>query len=187
LPTARIQRDVGGYSLEVPAMQKNIFLPAAAFLVGAFFSVKANAVDVGQAAPQFTLPSLMQNQPVNLQSFKGKVVYLDFWASWCAPCRTSFPLLNELHGKLKSQDFEVVAINLDEDKTNAEKFLKEIPVGFTVLHNSSGEWADNYVVESMPTSFIIDKQGVVRVIHSGFTSDDITDIEQKITALLAEK
>lgn len=147
----------------------------------------AHATDVGQAAPQFTLPTLQQEQPTTLQQYAGKVVYLDFWASWCAPCRTSFPLLDKLHEKLKEQGFEVVAINLDEDKAKAGKFLEEIPVGFTVLRDAKGEWADQYVVESMPTSFIIDKQGVVQKIHHGFTSGDIQEIEEKITQLLAQK
>ncbi len=147
----------------------------------------ANATDVGQPAPQFTLPTLLQDKPTALKQFAGKVVYLDFWASWCAPCRTSFPLLNQLHEKLKAQGFEVVAINLDEDKANAEKFLQEYPVSFTVLRDAKGEWADQFVVESMPTSFIIDKQGVVQNIHHGFTSDDIKELEEKITKLLAQK
>ncbi|NOU42582.1 MAG: TlpA family protein disulfide reductase [Methyloglobulus sp.] len=148
--------------------------------------LSAHATDVGQPAPQFTLPTLQQDQPTALKQFAGKVVYLDFWASWCAPCRTSFPLLNKLHEKLKAKGFEVVAINLDEDKANAEKFLKEFPVSFTVLRDAKGEWADQFVVESMPTSFIIDKQGVVQNIHHGFTSEDIKELEPKITALLGK-
>lgn len=147
----------------------------------------AYASEVGQPAPQFTLPTLLQDQPTTLQQFSGKVVYLDFWASWCAPCRTSFPLLNKLHQKLKAQGFEVVAVNLDEDKANAEKFLKEIPVEFTILRDAKGEWSDKYVVESMPTSFIIDKQGVIQNIHKGFTSNDIEELEHKISELLAKK
>ncbi len=146
----------------------------------------ANATEVGQAAPQFTLPTLQGDQPISLKQFAGKVVYVDFWASWCAPCRTSFPLLNKLHEKLKSKGFEVVGINLDEDKANAEKFLKEFPVGFTVLRDAKGEWADQFVVESMPTSFILDKQGVVQLIHHGFTSNDVKELEEKITSLLAK-
>lgn len=146
----------------------------------------ANATDVGQPAPQFTLPTLQADQPTALKQYAGKVIYLDFWASWCAPCRTSFPLLNKLHEKLKAKGFEVVGINLDEDKANAEKFLKEFPVSFTVLRDAKGEWADKFVVESMPTSFIIDKQGVVQNIHHGFASDDIKELEEKITQLLAK-
>lgn len=147
----------------------------------------ANATEVGQSAPQFTLPTLKNDAPTALKQFAGKVVYLDFWASWCAPCKTSFPLLNKLHAKLKAQGFEVVAVNLDEDKTLAEKFLQEVPVEFSVLRDAKGEWADQYVVDSMPTSFIIDRNGIVQKIHHGFTSDDIKEIEIKITELLAKK
>jgi thiol-disulfide isomerase/thioredoxin len=164
---------------------KNKFLIAFALLIN-IFTVTADASEVGQPAPQFTLPTLLQDQPVSLQKYSGKVVYLDFWASWCAPCRTSFPLLNKLHQKLKAQGFEVVAVNLDEDKAKAEAFLKEIPVDFTILRDAKGEWSDKYVVESMPTSFIIDKQGVIQNIHKGFTSNDINELEHKITELLAK-
>lgn len=156
-------------------------------LASCWFSATASAVEVGQAAPPFTLPTLQTEQATTLQQFAGKVVYLDFWASWCAPCRTSFPLLNKLHEKLKAQGFTVLAVNLDEDKANAEKFLKEIPVSFSVLRDADGSWSDKYGVESMPTSYIIDKQGVVQNIHRGFASDDIKELEAKITALLAKK
>jgi thiol-disulfide isomerase/thioredoxin len=162
-------------------------MPLLALALLATSTFTANATDVGQPAPQFTLPALQQGQATALKDKLGKVIYLDFWASWCAPCRTSFPLLNKLHEKLKAQGFEVVAINLDEDKAKAEKFIQEIPVGFTVLHDAKGEWADKYVVESMPTSFIIDKQGVVQKIHHGFTASDIDELEKKITELLAKK
>ena len=72
-------------------------------------------------------------------------------------------------------------------RADAEKFLQEYPVSFTVLRDAKGEWADQFVVESMPTSFIIDKQGVVQNIHHGFTTDDIKELEEKITKLLAQK
>ena len=150
-------------------------------------STAANATEIGEPAPLFTLPTLKQAQPTALSAFAGKVVYVDFWASWCAPCRTSFPLLNKLHQELKAQGFEVVAVNLDEDKTKAEQFLAEFQVGFTVLRDETGEWADRYVVESMPTSFIVDRQGVVRHIHHGFTGTDIGELQQTISRLLAAK
>ncbi len=166
-------------------MQKSKLLPW--LLSAILFNSTAHALEVGEAAPQFTLPTLLQGQPTALKQFAGKVVYLDFWASWCAPCRTSFPLLNKLHEKLKAQGFEVIAINQDEDKTNAEKFLKEIPVSFTVLQDATGAWSEKYAIESMPTSYVLDRQGVIQKIHHGFASDDIKDIEAKIVQLLAKK
>jgi thiol-disulfide isomerase/thioredoxin len=166
--------------------KKTTSLTIAAVLATAF-SCSVTATDIGQIAPPFSLPTLQHEQPTSLSQFAGKVVYLDFWASWCAPCRTSFPLLNQLHQKLKAQGFEVIAINLDEDKANADKFLHEFPVNFTVLRDTQGTWADQYVVESMPTSFIIDKQGIVQHIHHGFTHDDIVGLEDKVSQLLAKK
>lgn len=150
-------------------------------------SFSANATEVGQSAPSFTLPNEKTNSPVALKQFAGKVIYLDFWASWCAPCKTSFPLLNKLYAKLKSQGFEVIAVNLDENKNLCDKFLQDVSVDFTVLRDEKGEWADKYIVETMPTSFIIDKNGIVQKIHHGFNSDDIKEIEAIITGLLAKK
>jgi thiol-disulfide isomerase/thioredoxin len=166
-------------------MNKNLSSIAFVILTSAT-CFTAHATDVGQPAPQFTLPTLQKDQATTLKQYAGKVIYLDFWASWCAPCRTSFPLLNKMHEKLKAKGFEVVAVNLDEDKANAEKFLKEFPISFTVLRDAKGEVSDEFVVESMPTSFIIDKQGVVQNIHHGFTSDDIKELEEKVTQLLAK-
>jgi peroxiredoxin len=80
----------------------------------------------------------------------------------------------------------VIAINLDEDEASAQQFIKEVPVDFTVLYDGKGEWADQYVIESMPTSFIIDKKGRVQKVHQGFTSTDITDIEHTLLSLLAQ-
>ncbi len=151
------------------------------------YTFSVQAVEIGQPAPQFTLPILKNDSPISLKQFVGKIVYLDFWASWCAPCKTSFPLLNKLHAKFKTQGFDVIAVNLDENKDLAEKFLQEVPVDFTVLRDSNGEWADKYVVDSMPTSFIIDKNGVVQKIHHGFVAEDIKEIEAKINELLAKK
>jgi DsbE subfamily thiol:disulfide oxidoreductase len=166
---------------------KNKHYPAILALFASVTSFSAHAVNIGQPAPAFTLPSLQQNTPTALSQFVGKVVYLDFWASWCAPCRTSFPLLNKLHQKLQAQGFDVVAVNLDEDKAKAEQFLKDYPVTFNILSDPAGQWADTFGVESMPTSYIIDKKGVVQHVHHGFASDDIKELETKITQLLTQK
>ena len=144
----------------------------------------ASSTEVGDKAPLFSLPSLNNNQPVALAQFANQVVYLDFWASWCAPCRTSFPLLNELYQKYQKQGFEVVAVNLDEDPEAAQKFLTEFQVAFTTVRDAEGQWAENYEIESMPTSFIIDRQGVVQRVHQGFTKADIEELEMKVTELL---
>ena len=148
--------------------------------------LSASAVEVGQPVPALNLPSFQQNTPTALSQFAGKVVYLDFWASWCAPCRTSFPLLNKLHQKLQAQGFEVIAVNLDEDKAKAAQFLKDFPVTFNILSDPSGQWADKFGVEAMPSSYIIDKKGILQKIHQGFASSDIEELETKIMQLLVQ-
>ena len=142
------------------------------------------AATVGAPAPAFSLPNLQSQQPTALSQFAGKVIYLDFWASWCAPCRTSFPLLESLYKKHGANGFEVVAINLDEESGDAQRFLKDYPVSFTILRDADGQWANTYGVESMPTSFIIDKKGVVQLIHNGFAKADVEELEAKIVELL---
>ncbi|MGR9054226.1 MAG: TlpA family protein disulfide reductase, partial [Gammaproteobacteria bacterium] len=145
------------------------------------------SIEVGDAAPTFTLPRLSDDSGVALAQFADKVVYLDFWASWCAPCRTSFPLLNRLYRKYNARGLEVVAVNLDEERGAAEKFLSDIPVSFNVLRDADGQWAETYAVASMPTSYIIDRQGVVRRVHNGFAKSDIEELENQIVSLLGKK
>lgn len=147
----------------------------------------AFGIETGETAPQFSLPKLSDNTPIALTDYADKVIYLDFWASWCAPCRTSFPLLNGLFKKYRNQGLEVVAINLDEDPEAAQRFIKEFPVDFTVLRDAAGEWAETYRIESMPTSFIIDRSGAVQLVHSGFAKADIDELEHTIISLLKRK
>jgi len=150
------------------------------------FSVSAQALELEQAAPEFSLPQLSSETMNTLSQYRGKVIYLDFWASWCAPCRTSFPLLEKLYQENKDKGFTLVAINMDEEVEAANRFLKTYPATFDILRDAKGQWADTYGVETMPTSFIIDKKGVVRQVHSGFAKDDIVDIEEMVNKLLAE-
>jgi len=154
-------------------------------LISPVFS-SANATEVGEKAPVFSLPKINNQTVVNLQQFAGKVVYLDFWASWCAPCRTSFPIMDNIYQQYRDQGFEVVAINLDEEVASAERFLHNNPVSFTVLRDAEGGWADQYQIESMPTSFMIDRKGVIRYVHQGFSKSDKTELSAKIAQLLKE-
>ncbi len=160
---------------------------AIAFTLGLSTS-SAQALEKGEVAPDFSLPSLSSAQQMtNLSQYRGKVIYLDFWASWCAPCRTSFPLLETLYRQYKDQGFMIVAVNMDENPKAAHRFLKTYPASFDILRDAEGQWADRYGIETMPTSFIIDKKGVIRHIHNGFAKADIADIETTVKHLLAEK
>ena len=121
-----------------------------------------------------------------LAKYKGQVVYLDFWASWCVPCRKSFPWMNEIHKKYEQQGLKVLTINLDADRANADEFLAKYPAQFSVLYDSAGLSARKFKVKGMPSSYLVNKEGKVVSVHVGFFKDKIAEYEQEIEALLAE-
>lgn len=127
-----------------------------------------------------------QNQTVSLNEFKGKVVYVDFWASWCGPCRKSFPWMNAMQQKYREQGLAVVAINLDTDKTLADEFLQQVPAHFTVRFNPEGDVARSFDLLGMPSSFIFNRQGQLVDQHVGFYQEKVTDYEQQLVSLLKE-
>ena len=102
------------------------------------------------------------------KELRGKVVLVDFWASWCVPCKQSFPVLNELSSKYGNRGFVVIGISVDESKTAMQKFLKSTPAEFSILHDAKQKLVQQVNVASMPTSFILDTTGKVRFIHDGF-------------------
>lgn len=127
-----------------------------------------------------------QHGSASLADYRGKVVLVDFWASWCSPCRTSFPWMNQMQAKYQSQGFEVVAINLDQEKSQADKFLTQIPPKFTVLFDENAQLPEAFEVIGMPTSFLLDRSGKIRTTHIGFHEDQKDDYEKQIQALLKE-
>lgn len=135
-------------------------------------------------APDFDVASA--NGPLNLKQFRGKVVYVDFWASWCVPCRKSFPWLNQMQARYGKSGLKIIAINLDEDSQLAKKFLKQYPAKFTVGFDPSGKSAEAYGLRGMPSSYLIDRHGKLLFSHVGFRSDDRAELEQKIRQALAK-
>jgi cytochrome c biogenesis protein CcmG/thiol:disulfide interchange protein DsbE len=129
-----------------------------------------------QAAPRWPL----------LDSLHGKVVLVDFWASWCGPCLQSFPWMNDLHARHGGDGLVIVAVNVDQDRALADAFLKKIPPQFRVEYDAAGSLAQQFGVEAMPTSFLIDRAGRVRVRHAGFREKHREDREQQIVQLLKE-
>jgi thiol-disulfide isomerase/thioredoxin len=141
---------------------------------------------VGQMAPPVRLPQLSGTGDVSLESLRGKVVYLDFWASWCGPCRVSFPQLEQLRNELGPQGFEVLAINVDEKEADARQFLAEVPVSYPVLYDGEGITPQTFGILGMPTGYLIDRQGMVREVHQGFRKNDGDTLRTAIIALLGE-
>lgn len=132
-------------------------------------------------------PSQVTPQSLDLSAYKGKVVYLEFWASWCGPCRMAFPWMNTMQEKYGPKGFVVVTVNLDRKKADAEKFLKEIPASFEVRYDPEGKYAAMYGLKAMPSSFIYDRGGKLRESHVGFRKDEAAKVEKSIEALLAEE
>ncbi len=147
--------------------------------------VTAMAASEGETAPLFTLPDIDADKPaISLESLRGKTVYVDFWASWCAPCLRSMPLINELYGKYRDQDFEVIAINVDDPIEDGQDFLLDNPLDYLIAADTDNTVLNEFGVTGMPTSFLIDKDGVIRMVHMGFRGNDIETIEAAVLELL---
>lgn len=116
---------------------------------------------------------------------KGKkAIYLDFWASWCGPCKISIPWLNRMQKEYGDQGFMVIGVNLDKDQAKLKRFLIQIPVDFELIKDPEGLIASNYVLEGMPSSFLIDKEGKTRFKHIGFRTNEIEKYEKEIQQLI---
>lgn len=136
------------------------------------------------AAPDFTLPGI--DAPVSLAEKKGHVVYLDFWASWCDPCRKSFPWMNQLKDRYGTQGLEIIAINLDKTRDKSKSFLAATLPRFTIAFDPQGETAERYQVMGMPSSYLIDRNGMIHHSHIGFRARDRATLESQIEELLTQ-
>ena len=163
-----------------------VSLSASAATVGfamlSFCAAPAQALDIGSAAPTFSLSS--NRGKLDSASLKGKLVYVDFWASWCVPCKQSFPWMNEMHAKYADRGLHVLAINVDAKAADAEKFLTQVPAKFQVAFDASGQTPKQFAVKSMPSSYLIDGDGRAVYVHTGFRESDKNAIEAAIVAAL---
>lgn len=147
----------------------------------------AAALQIGDTAPEFSRPRMSDNAAVALSDYRGKVVYVDFWAAWCEPCRQSMPALNRLRNSFREHGFEVLAVNLDQNRAWAERFLREHPVDYPIVLDPEGTVPVAYGVEKMPSGFFIDRKGRVREIHQGFHPSHVTRIRYVVETLLKEE
>ncbi len=158
----------------------------AAVIVAALLISLASADGPAPApAPAFTLPS-RAGQSVSLESLQGKVVMLNFWASWCGPCRQEMPLLEQMHKRYSKQGFALLGVNVDAETGDAEKLLKGTPVSFPILFDKESKVSELYNVNAMPSSVFIDRKGNVRYLHRGYKSGDENAYLDQIRALLKE-
>ena len=144
----------------------------------ALWATPCTAVEVGQAAPDIALPdSALASQ---LSQLRGRHVYLDFWASWCAPCQQSFAWMHKLQARHHPEKLTVLAINLDKQQADAERFLKKHPAGFALAFDPAGESARRFALKTMPSAYLISPDGQVLMVHRGFHPQDVPELMGQI-------
>ncbi len=149
-------------------------------------TIAENRGEAYSAAPEFALPDLLGKQH-KLSEFKGRVVLLDFWATWCGPCRMSTPALVELGKKMKDKKFSIIGINLDESRDGVGEFAQAMKVEHLILYGGGGTINETYQVRGIPAFYLIDKKGRIRKHYPGYAPQMAADWERSILALLAEK
>ncbi|HLX30874.1 MAG TPA: TlpA disulfide reductase family protein [Casimicrobiaceae bacterium] len=156
----------------------------AAFLLVAFVAVAAYGGAPGNVAPSFSLPT-SRGESVSLDPLRGRVVYVDFWASWCGPCRRSFPWMNAMQARYVNEGLTIVGINVDKRRQDAERFLSDTPARFTIVYDPQGKTPAAYDVKGMPSSYLIDRSGKIVAVEEGFHDERKDELETRIRALLA--
>ena len=136
-------------------------------------------------APDFSLPSNL-GKTVNLSQFKGQVVMINFWATWCGPCRQEMPLLESIYKKYNKMGFTMLGVNVEPDSKPAEAWLKETPVSFPVLFDKESKVSTLYKVSGMPSTVIIDRKGNVQFIHRGYKAGDENEYLNSIRTLVRQ-
>jgi thiol-disulfide isomerase/thioredoxin len=146
------------------------------------------AAEIGSVMPDCALTSLTDKQSYNLQQFKGKVIYVDFWASWCGPCAKSFPFMNELSRDLKNKGLQVIGVNMDETPADAQNFLAQYPASFDIAKAANGneQCAKDFGVQAMPSTYLVDRKGTVRQVHLGFRAGEAKELRTLVEQLLSE-
>jgi thiol-disulfide isomerase/thioredoxin len=164
-----------------------LFLKTALVLTVFCFNAVVIAAEVGNPMPACLVSALGETKTEDLQKYKGQVLYVDFWASWCIPCAHSFPFLNELHEQFKEKGLQIVGINLDENVVDAKDFLAKFPASFTIVADATKQCAKDFDVKAMPSSYIVDKKGFIHHVHLGFRPGETQELRALVESLLAEK
>ena len=156
---------------------------AAAIAIAVCCASAAQAIEPGKVAPEIALDGASGR--VSLAALKGKVVYVDFWASWCGPCRQSFPWMNALQARYGARGLQVVGVNVDAKRADADKFLAEVPATFAIGFDAQGDTPRRYAIKGMPTSVLVGADGKVIQVHNGFRDEDRQALEAAIDSALA--
>lgn len=147
--------------------------------------IGSNTTAIAQQAPNFSLAG--DSGEINLTQYRNKIVYVDFWASWCKPCRESFSFMNEMQKKYADKGLQIIAINLDDQRSAADGFLKKYPAQFKVAYDPQGTTPASYGVKVMPTSYLLDRRGNIIFTHKGFKQNQTEELEQHIVEALKQR
>jgi thiol-disulfide isomerase/thioredoxin len=158
-------------------------LSSCAALSGSGSGGGSSGQNVGEPLPDIVVRSFYGRRDIPLRGHKGKVLLIDIWASWCAPCKEELPLLDRLAGRLAGKGVEIIAISIDEEKAAAEDFLRGRKWKLTLAHDPTGQVPSALAPPKMPTSYIVDGQGIVRHVNAGFEPGDIERMETRLLEL----
>ena len=143
------------------------------------------ATELKGAAPDFTLKSL-KGSNLKLSEFRGDVVMINFWASWCGPCRQEMPILNDLYLKYRDMGFTLLGVNVEENSSKAANMIRELKVVFPVLFDTENTVSKLYKVEAMPSTIIVDRDGNMRYLHRGYVPGTEDEYQRQVRELMAE-
>jgi len=169
--------------METSMTMTTTFIKRAALAV--LIASSAFAADAGGPAPAFTLTTLT-GDTANLSQYKGQVVMVNFWATWCGPCQQEMPLLDQMYKKYKMGGFTLLGVNVDKDAPPVKELLARKPVSFPVLLDPANQVSKAYHVDEMPSSVIIDRKGEIRYVHRGYKPGDENDYQDRIRQLIKE-
>jgi peroxiredoxin len=165
-------------------LSRRVAAAAALALGGLLAAPGAGSLASGEPAPACAASALDGGGNVSLADYRGRVVYLDFWASWCGPCRESFPFMNDLQREFAARGLQIVAVSVDKTPAEARRFLARYPPQFTVALDAAAACPAAFRLEGMPSSFVIDRTGAVRAAHVGFREKDRAEIRRELQEAL---
>jgi len=149
------------------------------------FTTASTAATLQSPAPDFTLKS-RSGENLKLSELRGEVVMVNFWASWCGPCRQEMPLLDHLYKRYSPMGFTILGVNVEENSADAEKVLEEIPVSFPILFDSRNQVSKVYDINAMPSTFLVDRDGKLRYLHKGYQPGYEEEYQRQIRELIRE-
>jgi thiol-disulfide isomerase/thioredoxin len=157
-------------------------------LFAAAGGIPAHAMAPGAPLPAIVVHGLSEaSSPVDLAALRGHVVYVDFWASWCVPCRESLPQIDALYRAYRARGLRVVGVNEDVSTEAALRFLARVPVSFPLVSDADDGVARAFDVRAMPSGYVVDREGVVRYVHRGFTPETLAELRGEIESLLGDR